>query len=154
MQLQAADGTTTVENGMISSDRGVKQSDTATNVDPVTEAGDAVRSMINEDGVGASESQVQRKENVDAERDEEKGDGEGGAEDATGIFPAARVKRIMRKNPDKKKNFAKDTVHVVALATVSATRMFLVGARCDSETLCDAGVVLARHDEAVLPVHG
>jgi len=52
---------------------------------------------------------------------EEVGD-EGERDDGEGLgnaLPAARVKRIMRKNPDKKKNFSKDTVLAVSMATVS-----------------------------------
>lgn len=49
----------------------------------------------------------------DAEDEGAPGEGLGNA------LPAARVKRIMRKNPDKKKNFSKDTVLAVSMATVS-----------------------------------
>ncbi len=33
-------------------------------------------------------------------------------------FPTARIQRIMRKHPDKKKRFVKEAVHAVAIATV------------------------------------
>ena len=33
-------------------------------------------------------------------------------------FPTARVQRIMRKHPDKKKRFVKEAVHAVAISTV------------------------------------
>ena len=54
--------------------------------------------------------------NNEMEEDEgERADGEG----LGGKLPSARVKRIMRKNPDKKKNFSKETVLAVSMATVS-----------------------------------
>jgi hypothetical protein len=40
-------------------------------------------------------------------------------DDVQGLgFPTARVQRIMRKHPDKKKRFVKEAVHAVAIATV------------------------------------
>ena len=43
-------------------------------------------------------------------------------DDVQGLgFPTARVQRIMRKHPDKKKRFVKEAVHAVAIATVSRT---------------------------------
>jgi len=50
-------------------------------------------------------------EEVEDEGERDDGEGLGNA------LPAARVKRIMRKNPDKKKNFSKDTVLAVSMAT-------------------------------------
>ncbi len=41
-------------------------------------------------------------------------------DDVQGLgFPAARIQRIMRKHPDKKKRFVKEAVHAVAIATVN-----------------------------------
>lgn len=117
MQLEGADGAAATESDVISNNA-AKESAT----DMETEQTDVgQKRMSNEMESAGGEAQAPSKSNgadADAEKDEDKGDGEGGADDTTGIFPAARVKRIMRKNPDKKKNFAKDTIHVVALATV------------------------------------
>jgi hypothetical protein len=55
-----------------------------------------------------------------AARDE--GEDEGSGEGLGFALPAARMKRIMRKNPDKKKNFSKETVLAVSMATVLFTQ--------------------------------
>ncbi len=40
-------------------------------------------------------------------------------DDVQGLgFPTARIQRIMRKHPDKKKRSVKEAVHAVAIATV------------------------------------
>ena len=58
--------------------------------------------------------------NNDMEEIREDAEDEGASGEGLGnALPAARVKRIMRKNPDKKKNFSKDTVLAVSMATVS-----------------------------------
>ena len=67
--------------------------------------------------VAAEENAAAEDGNAELEEDE----GERGA-DGDGLgnaLPAARVKRIMRKNPDKKKNFSKECVLAVSRATVS-----------------------------------
>jgi histone H3/H4 len=68
--------------------------------------------------VAAEENAAAEDGNAELEEDE----GERGA-DGDGLgnaLPAARVKRIMRKNPDKKKNFSKECVLAVSMATVSS----------------------------------
>ena len=43
-------------------------------------------------------------------------------DDVQGLgFPTARIQRIMRKHPDKKKRFVKEAVHAVAIVTVRCT---------------------------------
>ena len=67
--------------------------------------------------MAAEENAAAEDGNAELEEDE----GERGA-DGDGLgnaLPAARVKRIMRKNPDKKKNFSKECVLAVSMATVS-----------------------------------
>jgi len=64
----------------------------------------------------AEPKKAERNDEMEEVEDEgERDDGEG----LGNALPAARVKRIMRKNPDKKKNFSKDTVLAVSMATVS-----------------------------------
>ena len=40
-------------------------------------------------------------------------------------FPPTRVQRIMRKHPDKKKKYQKETVHAVAAVTVRNTKVIV-----------------------------
>jgi histone H3/H4 len=83
--------------------------------------------MAGEDVVVASESGemiVDAKAEVEEVREE--GEDEGAEGEGLGNgFPIARVKRIMRKNPDKKKQFSQDTVRAVCIATVSSSRLLL-----------------------------
>jgi histone H3/H4 len=60
---------------------------------------------------------AQKRSDIDlndtAEEPEEKDDVQGLG------FPAARIQRIMRKHPDKKKRYVKEAVHAVAIVTVT-----------------------------------
>ena len=72
--------------------------------------------MAIEGGEDAAAMAPEGRGDVEEVRDD--GDDEGSGEGLGNALPAARVKRIMRKNPDKKKNFSKETVLAVSMATV------------------------------------
>eukprot|EP00960_Hanusia_phi_P031163 749117-Hanusia_phi.AAC.4 len=80
---------------------------------------------VKPDEDGGSQAEKDRPEEVDAEAadkdDAERGgDGENqGTDEQEVAFPYARIKRIMRKNPDKKKNYSRETIHAMAVCTVS-----------------------------------
>jgi hypothetical protein len=77
--------------------------------------------MAAEDGV--TEAPEAHAAAADApEMEEDEGERAADGEGLGNALPVARVKRIMRKNPDKKKNFSKDTVLAVSMATVSSLR--------------------------------
>jgi hypothetical protein len=59
-------------------------------------------------------------EDGNAELEEDEGERGADGDGLGNALPAARVKRIMRKNPDKKKNFSKECVLAVSMATVSS----------------------------------
>eukprot|EP00802_Teleaulax_amphioxeia_P022823 Tamp_23312.p1 GENE.Tamp_23312~~Tamp_23312.p1 ORF type:complete len:249 (+),score=84.55 Tamp_23312:28-747(+) len=72
--------------------------------------------MAAEDGV--TEAPEAHAAAADApEMEEDEGERAADGEGLGNALPVARVKRIMRKNPDKKKNFSKDTVLAVSMAT-------------------------------------
>jgi hypothetical protein len=77
-------------------------------------------SMAGEEDVVVEAATAAANINNDMEEIREDAEDEGAPGEGLGnALPAARVKRIMRKNPDKKKNFSKDTVLAVSMATVS-----------------------------------
>ena len=71
---------------------------------------------MNKDGSKSGSAPIRRDSDVNdiTEEPEEKDDVQGLG------FPAARIQRIMRKHPDKKKRFVKEAVHAVAIATVNS----------------------------------
>ncbi|EKX45773.1 hypothetical protein GUITHDRAFT_108226 [Guillardia theta CCMP2712] len=79
------------------------------------------------DEYGGTQAEKDQAEEVDAEADKDEGerggDGENqGTEEQEVNFPYARIKRIMRKNPDKKKNYSRETIHAMTVCT----ELFLV----------------------------
>lgn len=97
--------------------------------------GSAAKDEVLEAPAGEASQEVEGGGDADADKDKdgEAAVGEGGAaggegeekEEAGGgiSFPLARVKRIMRKNPDKKKNFGQTSVHAVATIAVLALEL-------------------------------
>ena len=84
----------------------------------------SVGSYVKPDEDGGSQAEKDQAEEVDAEAEKEEGeragDGENqGTEEQEVNFPYARIKRIMRKNPDKKKNYSRETIHAMTVCTVS-----------------------------------
>jgi hypothetical protein len=78
--------------------------------------------MAGEEDVVVEAATAAANNNNDMEEIREDAEDEGAPGEGLGnALPAARVKRIMRKNPDKKKNFSKDTVLAVSMATVSVS---------------------------------
>jgi hypothetical protein len=76
---------------------------------------------LNKDGSKSGSAPIRRNDSelIDiTEEPEEKDDVQGLG------FPAARIQRIMRKHPDKKKRFVKEAVHAVAIATVNLKTNF------------------------------
>ena len=96
--------------------------------------GSSVQEEVQQAPAGEASQQVEGGDDVDAAKETDKdGDVTGEKkvvevadeveekEEAGGIsFPIGRVKRIMRKNPDKKKNFGVPSVHAVATVAVLA----------------------------------
>ena len=80
---------------------------------------------------GAAEAPEAQAATADAtEMEEDEGERAADGEGLGNALPVARVKRIMRKNPDKKKNFSKDTVLAVSMATVASLRLRPRAGRC------------------------